>query len=233
MSKDRFVNNTLSELQEANRNPIFGYEDSPVLTLEEAVEKIIPSVSRVMDYVTTAKKKYNRHSALLTRDESAAVYLYSMPTSFFSRLNDTLRAENRHALKPWFAFLKLFMTALEKLPSTKKVVWRGVSSDVRSVFANNDTNIWWSVNSCSIDLKIVQKFVGEKGTLFAIEAMHGKDISEFAAIPEEQELILMPGTHVRARSEPLNFIDRLFVVHLEEVTLQRLVHVKHIHNLSN
>ena len=39
MSKDRFVNNTLSELQEANRNPIFGYEDSPILTLEEAVEK--------------------------------------------------------------------------------------------------------------------------------------------------------------------------------------------------
>ena len=225
MSKDRFVNNTLSELQEANRSPIFGYEDSPLLTLEEAVEKITPPISRIMDYVTTAKKKYNRHSALLTRDESAAIYLYSMPTSFFSRLNDTLRAENRHALKPWFAYLKLFMTALEKLPSTKKIVWRGVYGDVGSVFANDDTDIWWSVTSCSMDLKIVQPFLGERGTLFAIEVIHGKDISEFSANPEEQEVILMPGTRVRARYEPLSFIDRLFIVHLEEVTIQRLVHL--------
>jgi hypothetical protein len=227
MSKDRFVNNTLSELQEANRNPIFGYEDSPILTLEEAVEQIIPPISRVMDLVTTAKKKYNRHSALLTRDESAAVYLYTMPTSFFSCLNETLRAENRQALKPWFAFLKLFMTALNKLPSIKKVVWRGVKGNVTSIFTKTDMDIWWSVNSCTMDLKIVQLFIGEKDTLFAIEVMHGKDISEFSAIPVEQEVILMPGTRVRARSESINFSDRLFIIHLEEVALQRLVHLKH------
>ena len=233
MSTNRFVNNTLSELQEANYSPIFGYENSPVLTLEEAVEKIIPLVSRVMDYVTTAKKKYNRRSPLLTRDESAAVYLYSMTTSFFSSLNETLRAANRDALKPWFAFLKLFMTALEKLPSIRKTVWRGVYGDVGSVFDNNNMDIWWSVNSCTMDLKIVQGFLCEKGTLFAIEALNAKDISEFSAISEEQEIILMPGTRVRARCESLNFIDRLFVVHLEEVTLQRLVHTKYKQNLSN
>jgi hypothetical protein len=221
MTNNRFVNNTLSELQKANRSSIFGFEHSPVLTLEEAVEKIIPSVSRVMDYVRTAKKKHNRHSDLLTRDESAAVYLYSMPTSFFSRLNDTLRAGNRYALKPWFAFLKLFITALGKLPSTKKVVWRGVYGDVGLVFANDDTNIWWSVNSCSKDLNVIWPFLDEKGTLFAIEAIHGKDISGFSAIPEDQEVVLMPGTYVRARSKPLNFIDRFFIVHLEEVTSPR------------
>ena len=233
MSKDRFVNNNLSELKEANRSPIFGYEDSLTLTLEEAVEKINPSIDRVMDYVMIAKTRYNRHSALLTRDESAAVYLYSMSTSFFSCLNKTLRAENRHALKPWFAFLKLFMTALNKLPSTKKIVWRGVYGDVRSLFNNNDMEIWWSVNSCSTDLKIVQEFLGEKGTLFAIEAIHGKDISAFSASLEEQEVILMPGTRVRAKCESFNFIDRLFVIHLEEVTLQRLVHLQHKQNLTN
>ncbi len=79
MSKDRFVNNTLLELQEANRSPISGYQDSPVLKLEEAVQKIIPLVPSVTDYVTTAKKECNRQSDLLTRDESSAIYLYSMP----------------------------------------------------------------------------------------------------------------------------------------------------------
>jgi len=216
MTNDRFVNNTLTELQEANRSPIFGYEDSPILTLEEAVEKIIPLVSRVMDYVATAKQQCNRRSDLLTRDESAAVYLYSMPTPFFSRLNETLRIENRDALKPWFAFLKLFITALEKLPSTRKTVWRGVSGDVGSIFADGDVHIWWSVNSCSMDLKVVERYLGEKSTVFAIDAVDAKDISAFSAFPAEQEIVLGPGTRVRALSLPLNFESRFFIVHLEE-----------------
>jgi hypothetical protein len=221
MTNDRFMNNTLFELQAANRSPIFGYEDSPVLTLEEAVEKIIPLVSHVRGYVETAKKKYNRHSNLLTRDESAAVYLYSMPTPFFSRLNDTLRIENRHALKPWFAFLKLFVTALEKLPSTRKTVWRGVSGDVSSIFADGDVHIWWGVNSCSMDLKIVERYLGNMGTVFAIDAIDAKDISVFSTFPEEQEIVLMPGTRLRAKCQSLNFESRFFLVHLEEENLQR------------
>ncbi|CAF4072355.1 unnamed protein product [Adineta steineri] len=218
MSQNRFVNRTLSELREANRSPIFGYEDSPFLTLEETAEKIIPFVPSVIAYVMTAKNECNQYSDLLTRDESAAIYLYSMPSSFFSSLNDTLRDENRHALKPWFAYLKLFMTALKKLPSIKTVVWRGVYGDVSSVFASNNIDVWWSVNSTSMDLKIVQPYLGEHGTLFAIEAICGRDISQFSAILEEREVILMPGTYVRAKTEALSFKDCLFVVHLDEVT---------------
>ncbi|CAF3904202.1 unnamed protein product [Adineta steineri] len=220
MSENRFVNRTLAELQEVNRNPIFGYEDSPILTLEESVENLTRFVPDVLAYVMTAKRKYNRHSGLLTHDESAAIYIYSMPSSFFSSLNNILRAENRHALKPWFAYLKLLMTALKKLPSTKTVVWRGVFGDVGSVFANNNIDIWWDVNSTSMDLKIVQPFLGESGTLFAIEAICGKDISQFSAFPEEQEVILIPGTYVRLKTEALIYRDSLFIVHLDEVTLQ-------------
>ncbi|CAF1340931.1 unnamed protein product [Adineta steineri] len=218
MSENRFVNHTLSELQEANRSPIFGYEDSPILTLEEAVENLIPCVPGVLDYVMTAKNRYNRHLDLLMRDESAAVYLYSMSSPFFRFLNEALRAEDRHALKPWFAYLKLFMTALKKLPSIKAVVWRGVYGDVSSVFADNNIDIWWSVNSTSLDLESIRPFLGEHGTLFAIEAKCGKDISQFSANPDEKEVILMPGTRVQAKTGALNFIDRLFIVHLDEAT---------------
>jgi hypothetical protein len=222
MAKNRYVTDTLSEFEEANHNPIFGYEDSSLLKLEEAAEKIIPSVSHLMDYVATAKKKCNRHSDLLTWDESAAVYLYSMPTSFQLRLNETLRAKNRHALKPWFGFLKLFVTALEKLPSTNETVWRAVSEDVGSIFDDNDVHIWWSVNSCSMNLKSIQAYLGEKkGTLFAIHTIDAKDITAFSAVPDEQEVVLMPGTRLRAKCESLCFIDCLSVFHLEEIDSQR------------
>jgi hypothetical protein len=223
MAYNHFVNNALSELQEVNRSPIYGYQHLPVLTLEEAIERITPPIPRAMDYVLTAKKKCNRKSSLLTRDESAAIYLYSMPISFFSCLNEALRAENRHALKPWFAFLKLFITALEKLPSTKKTVWRGVSGNVGSVFADGDVHIWWSINSCSMDLKVVEQYLGETGTLFAIDAINGKDISAFSTFPDEREVVLMPGTGLCARCQSISFVDRFFLVSLEEENLQRLV----------
>ncbi|CAF0983062.1 unnamed protein product [Adineta steineri] len=221
MSENRFVNHTLSELQEANHSPILGYEDSPILTLEEAVEKLIPLVASVETCAKKAKEKDNPHPDLLTQDESAAIHLYTMTSSsFFSSLNNALRAKDRHALEPWFAYLKLFMTALKKLPSTptKTVVWRGVYGNVSSAFVKNKIEIWWSINSTSMDLLITQPFLDERGTLFAIEAMHGKDISQFSANPDEKEVILMPGTRVRARTDVLNFNDRLFIVHLHEVT---------------
>ncbi len=226
MGHDRFVNSALSELKEANYSPIDGYQHLPVLTLEEATEKLIPLVPGVVDYVSKAKKKCYRISTLLTRDESAAIYLYSMPISFFSGLNEALRAEDRHALKPWFAFLRLFINALEKLPSIKATIWRGVSGDVGSIFADGDVHIWWSVNSCSVDISVVKEYLHECGTLFAIDASHGKDISEYSVFPAEKEIVLMPGTRLRARCYPLTFESRFFIIHLQEENEKRLVRRK-------
>jgi hypothetical protein len=59
--------------------------------------------------------------------------------------------------------------------------------------------------------------LGESGTLFAIETIHGKDISIFSAVPDEEEVILMPGTRVRTRYQSLSVIDRFFIIHLEEI----------------
>jgi hypothetical protein len=128
----RFINNVFSELDEANRSPIYGYQDLPLLPLEQATEKIIPLVPGLANYVAQAKQQCNQNSTILTWDESAAIYLYSMPIPFFSHLNKALRDENRHALKPWFAYLKLFMHALEKLPSVQTDVWRGVLGNTGS-----------------------------------------------------------------------------------------------------
>ena len=212
----RYVNSGISELLQANRSPIDGYKQYPCMTLEDATKKIVPFINDLSKYVFDAKQKCNRYSTNLTWDESAAIYLYSMPISFFSRLNETLRAENRDALKPWFAFLKLFVSALEKLPSLEITVWRGFVSDVGFDLFENDLQIWWSVNSCSRALDVVGPYVGERGIVFAIGATHAKDVSEYSAFPVEKEVILMPGTHVRVQCNSLNFDNRLFIVHLAE-----------------
>ena len=221
MANSRFVNNTLPKSQEASYNPVSDYEHLPVLRLETVVENISHVVPDVASYVSTAKNKCNRDSTLLTWDESAAIYLYTMPVPFYSTLNIALRAENRQLLHPWLAYLKLLMTALEKLPSTTATIWRGVNYDARSNFVENNTHTWWNITSCSINTDIVQRFLGESGTLFAIETAHGKDISMFSANPDEKEVILMLGASVRAKSQSLDFIGRLFVIHLEEIIPHR------------
>ena len=226
MAHDRFVNSAPSELSEASLSPIHGYERLPILTLEEATENIIPLVPGLVNYVLTAKEDCNRNTTLLTWDESAAIYLYSMPTTFFSCLNDKLRSKDRYAIKAWFAFLKLFISALEKLPSVRKTVWRGVPDDIGSDFDDGEVHIWWSINSCSADMAVVKQYLDNNSTIFAIEASHGKDISKYSMFSLEKEILLMPGTRLRAKSHSVNFEDRFFLVHLEEENEQRLVRRK-------
>lgn len=227
MQSNHFVNNTLEEINDANRNPISGYENYLLMTLKDAVKNIIPFVPKLEDYVSTAKRECKQYLTSLSQDESASIYLYSMPVPFFDRLNETLRAKNREALKPWFAFLKLFLHALDKLPSTNATIWRGVSGDVGSIFADGQKRIWWSVNSCSQNLAVVEKYLGDKGTVFAVDAIHGKDISTYSAFPREEEIILIPGTCVTPRCHSLNFENRFFLIHLKEERFATNVILKH------
>lgn len=211
----RFVDNALSELQDANRSPIFGFQHLPLMALEQTMTKIIPLVPEVATYVPLAKQHCNRMSNL-TVDESAAIYLYSMPTDFFARLNETLRDKNRDALKPWFAYLRLFLHALEKLPSHEILIWRGVQGDVGSSITENELHTWWGVNSCTTALNVVEIYVGNQGTVFAINATNAKDITEFSTFSQEKEYILLPGSKVRVKSGRLNFKNALYIVQLEE-----------------
>ena len=63
----------------------------------------------------------------LTCDESASVRLYTMKSfeghdSFYTLLNEKLRSKNRNELESWHSYLKLFLTALYKLPSLKTII---------------------------------------------------------------------------------------------------------------
>ncbi|CAF1123806.1 unnamed protein product [Adineta ricciae] len=216
LRSERFVSTKSSDLKQMNLNPIYSYQHLRVRRLEEAVEGLDRWVPGLMTYVKKAKEDCNRSSSLLTHDESAAIYLYSMPIPFFSTLNATLRNKNRDALKPWFGYLKLFITALEKLPYVNTVVWRGVSGDIGSDFVDGSTETWWSVNSCSTDLNVVELYLGKTGTVFAIAVVNGKDISNYSAFKEEHEVVLLPGSALLIKSKPLSFEERLFIVHLEE-----------------
>lgn len=202
--------------------PIEGYEQKPLVTLEEAVVRFEKTFDNLDSKVKTAIRNSQQPSDGLSSDESAAIRLYTMEwpepqPSFYTLLNQHLRSAKRKALTPWFLYLKLFLTALYKLPSFSGLIWRGSREDVKDQY--NDDCIWWGVSSCSETLSTTENFVGSVGkrTLFSIQCTTGKCIKNHSMIPVENEIILMPGTYLRVISKSSPAPD-LYIIHLREAT---------------
>ncbi len=129
--------------------PISGYEDMPLVSLEEAVTPLVPLLPRIRDYVYVAKQRCEPVPADgLTRDESSSIMLYTMEWEpeekcLYFALNASLRSEDRRKLKPWFSYLKLFLTALSQLPSTRHFVYREVKMNLSEQYPKGKTFIWW------------------------------------------------------------------------------------------
>ena len=210
----RFVDNSIQELQQINRKSLSACENSPFMSLEEAVKAIADFQPTVTDDTKKAKE-HCRKNTILTSDESAAVYLYTMDRPFYLALNQALRAENPQALEPWSAYLNLLITALRKLPSCSTTMWRGVGGEIGSEFSQNTIHTWESITSCSSQINVAACFAGQRGILFCINAIHGKDITKYCEFQGENEIILMPGSCLRVKSASLD-TDGLCVVHLDE-----------------
>jgi hypothetical protein len=210
------------DFENKHLTPIYGYWNHPLVPLEQALQPILPMINQLDRYIKVAKENCTHPSEhSLTREESAALYLYTMEwgkDSFYRVLNRALRSEDRTSLKPWFAFLKLFDTTLGKLPSLKKVIWRGVRNDVSKDLKENQVLTWWSINSCSSSVSVIKNFLDQNSTLFLIEATNGKDVQGFTNFPNEDEVLLGSGTKLRVVSDTLDHIGGLHIVHLKEVT---------------
>ncbi|CAF1049758.1 unnamed protein product [Adineta steineri] len=203
--------------EKKERSPVHGYYDLPVLSLEEATEKLIKVIPDIAAYVATAKKDCNKESTLLTVDESAAIYLYTMASPVVWYLNDAFQTEKRRVLKPWLSYLKLFVNAIEKLPSTTKTLWRSLATDNPLIFYEGAAYTWWNITSCSLNVKMTQYYLNRQiATVFAINAINAKDISKFSAYPDEQEVVLIPGTRLSVVGGPLHFRDHFTIVHMQE-----------------
>ncbi|CAF2098780.1 unnamed protein product [Rotaria magnacalcarata] len=213
------------EIENKRLPACYGYITSALVSLDEAmgyVRALLPQIDR---FVTLAKRHGvfpNEHN--LSKDEAASVYLYTMEiseeASVYSVLNRTLRADDRSQVRPWFAYLKLLDSAASKLPNFKGTVWRGVNRDVSETFKRGERITWWSVSSCSTSMDIISSFLGTnpQSTLFNIECATGKSIAMYTCYPNENEVILMPGTMFEVMSNPLHHPGGLHVIHLKEIT---------------
>jgi hypothetical protein len=200
--------------------PIDGYEKKALVSLEEAVASIETPIHNLKTMVWTAKRNSEEPSDGLTSDESASVHLYTMEwpedhQSFYALFNEKLRSEKRNDLKSWSSYIKLFLTALYKLPSLQTIIWRGIRGDVSNLYRKDF--IWWGVSSCTETMEIMEKFVGRSGvrTLFMIECINGKAIKPHSFYKDENEIVLMPGTYLLV-IDKWSPADGLHIIRLKE-----------------
>ena len=200
--------------------PIHGYEKSSPASLEEALAEITPPIAKLHEMVWTAKRNSRKPADNLSVDESASIHLYTAEwpddqPNIYSLLNEKLRSENRNELRSWYAYMKLLLTALYKLRSLKKTVWRGIHGNVSDLY--EEDFIWWGVSSCTETMDVLEKFIGRSAvrTIFMIECLNGKAIRAHSFHQDENEIILMPGTYLRVIGK-WSPADNLYMIHLQE-----------------
>ena len=206
--------------------PLSGYAEGPLVSLKAAVEKLPKSVYDVDSRAWTAMERCTNPSNELTRDESAAIVLYTIEwdpghPSLYAVLNKALRHEDRGGLTPWFPYLKLILTGLFKLPSICCTVWRVVHGDLRTQYIQGETITWWGFSSCTSTLNVLQHshYWSTSGprTLFLIDCVNGKNIRRHSYFAQEDEVLLLPCTHLQVIGH-LTSRENLHIIHLREVS---------------
>ncbi|CAF1150122.1 unnamed protein product [Rotaria sordida] len=89
---------------------IKGYEQQPLVTLEQSVKPLLSFVPEIEQMVWTIKQTCQYPDDHLSSDELGSIMLYTlewMPleSSFYYILNKTLQSQNRRELLSWFLYL--------------------------------------------------------------------------------------------------------------------------------
>ena len=213
--------------------PIVGYAAEPLLPLVKACAPLDNILHNLSHYVQLALHDTPEEPPNdLTIDESAAIRLYTIEweepyRSLYSMLNRTLKTGTRQDLRPYFKYLKLFMTALVKLPCEPPLtVWRGVTKNLSANFPPGTPVTWWSFSSCTTALTVLENnmYLGVTGdrTLFSVEAINARTISAHSYFTTEDEVLLLPGTHMTVQSQ-FSPAPELHIIHLKQVEPEEIL----------
>jgi hypothetical protein len=210
-----------------------GYAEEPLLPLFEACAPLTNILHNLSFYVQMAlNETLEQPPDGLTVDESAAIRLYTIEwdsphRSLYSMLNHTLKYDDRENLRPYFKYLKLFVTALVKLPCVPQLtVWRGVTKNLSADFPPGTRVTWWAFSSCTTQLTVLENnmYLGNTGnrTLFSVEAINGRTIRAHSHFVTEDEILLLPGTHMIVQSQ-LSPAPDLHIIHLKQVKPEQML----------
>lgn len=117
--------------------------------------------------------------------------------------------------------MKLILTALARIPSSQRTVYRGVNLDLSEEYPKGRTFVWWGFSSCTSSIEVLEneQFLGKSGkrTIFAIECNSGKDISRHSYYQAEEEMLLIAARQfvVKGCLKPGNGLNLIQLIETE------------------
>lgn len=204
--------------------PISGFEQQPLVSLEDALEPVRNYIEDIEKYIHITKQQCKPGGTDgLSKDESASIYIYTIAwskddASLYKVLNDVLRSEDRSKIKPWFRYLKLIMTGLRKLPSFQGTVWRESSTDLPHLYPKGKRFVWWSFTNANANSSAIENFSHQSGKriLFQIECKNGKMIGKHSSFPSENEVLLKPGFYFEVKTV-LEMTADAHIINIKEI----------------
>ena len=178
---------------------IDGYQNEPVVSLEESFHPLDREINQLSAQINEAKTKCHYPSEHdLTRDEAAALYLYSMKgdrNSVHSRLQRAWQSGDRAQIQPWLKFLKLVKSGSDKLPSTKAAAWQGMPYDERwDRKLRSDSAVFYTgmglypLSSNAVKEKLHVK-PGSKTLLVGCESVDARVLTGYTVSGEKEVLV--------------------------------------------
>ncbi len=232
MELHKFYLERLQEVKEEVRAPlaeITGIRGLAARPFADAVTDVSGAVKGLAHFVEQARafaqrKLAQKTLAHLDEHEVAALWLYTCESGFYRSVNAALRDEDRTKAAPFHPYLKLLITALDKMPRTTDPLWRGVAMDLRGQYPLGATITWWGVSSCTGKLSVAHSFLGTKGkrTLFEVRPLRAVGIKDFSAFSGEEEYVLAPGTRLKVADVKADK-GGLCTIKLEELDGERAV----------
>ncbi len=207
--------------------PITGVRSTAVLAMPEALSSLgetIKGITHLASQSLTFAQRALAKNKSLTVDEAAAVYLYTCDSGLYRAVNAALRDPDRAKVTAFYPYLRLLLSALDKMERYDGTLWRGVAVDLRGQYPAGTTVTWWGVSSCTAKLSVAHSFLGAKGkrTLFEVKPARAVGIRAFSAFSGEEEYLLAPGTQLKVVAVKAEK-SGLCTVQLEELAVERVV----------
>jgi hypothetical protein len=212
-----------------NESPLHGVQDAEDIPLEEACKVARAACGQLATWdlelalavAARAVKRLEKNCELapLLRDEARAVHVYTQESLFYKELNKRLGLRERESLKPFFPFLKQFLSGLHRLAPVDDTVFRGVRLDLSAKYCQGINLVWWAFSSATSTAAVLNNdtFLGPVGdrTLFSIKVHRCVNIRKYSAIGNEDERLILPGTAFCVKSH-LTLGNGLTMIQLEE-----------------
>ena len=184
-------------------SPVTGLKEYPLVKLSEALAalNVAPHEDlgdRLQGCMHLAYNfASNKKGLSISREEIAAINIFTQGTILYAALNEALRSENRALLVPFMPYLKLLLSGLYQIPLQPTTVSHGAKIDAQTNYKKGKNVVWFSIVSGikSDELLASEAFLGAEGkrTLFSIHAFGLVNISQFSATNYD-EYLLLPGS---------------------------------------